>query len=107
MAQDQIDINKALSTRAKISIDPEETVTEHAARIRREADEARFELVKSYVLFFTILTVILALGAICLYEAIWDATASPDTKRWAATLVTSLFAGSISFVLGQKTAKSK
>jgi drug/metabolite transporter (DMT)-like permease len=105
--QDQIDINRALGTRATISIDPEETEAEHAARLKRESDDARFELVKGYALFFTILAVLLALGSICLYETIWDQTASPETKRWAGTLVASLFTGSVSFVLGQKTAKSK
>lgn len=107
MAQDQLDINTALGKRASISIDPEETESEHAARIKREGDEAFFELVKGYVLFFTILLVLLALGSVCLYEAIWDAGASPETKRVAWTLLTSLFTGSVSFVLGQKSAKAK
>jgi hypothetical protein len=100
--QDQIDINTALGKRASISIDPEETAAEHAARIKRQADEARFELVKSYVLFFTTLFVLLTLGAVCLYEAIWDQSASPETRRLAWTLLASLFTGSVSFVLGQK-----
>jgi hypothetical protein len=105
--QDQIDINTALGKRASISIDPEETAAEHAARIKRQADEARFELVKSYVLFFTTLFVLLTLGAVCLYEAIWDQSASPETRRLAWTLLASLFTGSVSFVLGQKSAKTK
>lgn len=107
MPQDQLDINKALGTRAAISIDPEETAEEHTARIKREADEARFELVKSYVLFFTILLVLLVMGGVCLYEAVWDQSASPETKRFAGTILASLFTGSVSFVLGQKTAKAK
>jgi hypothetical protein len=105
--QDQIDINTALGKRASISIDPEETAAEHAARIKREADAARFELVKDYVLLFTTLFVLLALGAVCLYEAIWDQNASPETKRLAWTLLTSLFTGSVSFALGQRSAKAK
>jgi hypothetical protein len=107
MPQDQIDINTALGTRASISIDPEETPEEHTARINREADEARFELVKGYVLFFTVLLFLTVLGAVCLFEAIWDQSASPETKRLAWTLLTSLFTGSVSFVLGQKSAKGK
>ena len=75
--------------------------------MKRQADEARFELVKSYVLFFTTLFVLLTLGAVCLYEAIWDQSASPETRRLAWTLLASLFTGSVSFVLGQKSAKTK
>jgi hypothetical protein len=107
MPQDQIDINTALGKRASISIDPEETAAEHAARIKREADEARFELVKGYVLFFSVLLVLMVLGAVCLFEAVWDQNASPETKRLVWTLLTSLFTGSVSFVLGQKSAKAK
>src|SRR4051812_31428573 len=105
--QDQIDINAALGKRASISIDPEETAEEHTARIKRQAGEAQFELVKGYVLFFTIIVVIAVIGAACLFEAIWDQNAPPETKRVAWTMLASLFTGSVSFVLGQKTAKAK
>lgn len=107
MSQDQIDINGILGKRASISIDPEETQQEHAARLSRENREAIFELVKGYVLFFTIIIVLLLLGAVCLYEAIVDATATVETKRVAWTLLSSLFTGSVSFVLGQKSVKTK
>jgi hypothetical protein len=107
VSQDQIDINGILGKRASISIDPEETQQEHAARLNRENREAIFELVKGYVLFFTIIIVLLLLGAVCLYEAVIDATAAVETKRVAWTLLSSLFTGSVSFVLGQKSAKTK
>jgi hypothetical protein len=105
--QDQIDLNAILSKRASISIDPEETPEEHTARLRRENGEATFELVKAYVLFFTIVGVLLLLGAICIYEAVIDPNANIETKRVAWTLLSSLFTGSVSFVLGQKSAKAK
>jgi hypothetical protein len=105
--QDQLDINSILGKRAAISIDPEETPDEHKARILREQGEARFELIKSYVLLFTLVPAILLLGGFCIYVAQFDSSATVDTKRVAWTMLTSLFTGSVSFVLGQRTAKSK
>jgi hypothetical protein len=59
------------------------------------------------VLFFVIVVVIILLGTLCVYEAVFDQTASPETKRMAWTWLSSLFTGSITFVLGQKSAKTK
>jgi hypothetical protein len=105
--QETIDINEMLSRRATIAIDPEETTEEHTARIRRENREATFELVKGYVLFFVIVTAIILIGALCAYEAVFDASAMADTKRVAWTVLSALFTGSVSFVLGQKSARAR
>lgn len=107
MPQDQIDINGILGKRASISIDPEETAEEHSARIKREGREASFELVKGYVLFFALVIVLILLGLLCAYEAVFDPTASAETKRMAWTMLSSLFTGTVTFVLGQRTAKAK
>jgi hypothetical protein len=103
----EIDLNEMFGKRAAISIDPEETSEAHSARIKKEADEAKFELVKGYVLFFVIVVVIILLGILCVYEAVFDQTASPETKRMAWTWLSSLFTGSITFILGQKSVKTK
>jgi len=34
------------------------------------------------VLFAVLLAAIVTAGIIAAYEGLWDATASPDTKRW-------------------------
>ncbi len=104
MAQDQLDLQQLLG-RATIRIDPEESAEAHTARIAKEQSEAMFELVKSYVLFFVIVGAISVIGTLCLYEAIYDTTATIETKRVAWTMLSALFTGSVSFVLGQKTAK--
>ncbi len=107
MPQETIDINEMLSRRATIAIDPEETPEQHTARIRRESREATFDLVKGYVLFFVIVIAIILIGILCAYESVFDASATADTKRVAWTILSALFTGSVSFVLGQKSAKAK
>jgi hypothetical protein len=42
----EIDLNEMFGKRAAISIDPEETSEARSARIKKEANEAKFELVK-------------------------------------------------------------
>lgn len=107
MAQDTIDIAAIFGRRASIAIDPEETAEEHTARIRRDDRETTFELVKGYVLFFVIVIAIILIGVLCAYEAVFDGSATTETKRVAWTILSALFTGSVSFVLGQKSAKAK
>jgi hypothetical protein len=99
----QIGIDEVLVDRTTITIDAQETAEELQARIKREGRQHTFEMVRNYV----VLGVILILGAASLYEAVFDATASPETKRWAQTVLTALFSGSVSFVLGQISARAK
>ena len=99
----QIGIDELLVDRTTITIDAQETAEERQARLMREGRQHTFEMVRSYV----VLGVILILGAASLYEAILDTTASPETKRWAQTVLTALFSGSVSFVLGQISARAK
>ena len=107
MPQDTIDINEMFGRRATIAIDPEETAEEHTARLRREEREAIFELVKGYVVFFVTVVAIILIGVLCAYEALFDASATPEIKRIAWTILSSLFTGSVGFVLGQKTARTR
>lgn len=103
----EIDLNAMFGKRATITIDPEETAEAHSARIKKEKQEATYELVKAYVLLFVIIAVILSVGGLCVYEAVFDLSATADTKRLAWTWLSSLVTGTITFVLGQKTARSK
>jgi uncharacterized membrane protein YgcG len=107
--QEQLDLAHLTEMlgRASISIDPEESPEEHTARIAKEQREATFEIVKGYVLFFVIVIAIILIGALCAYEAAFDSTATVDTKRVAWTILSALFTGSVSFVLGQRSAKVK
>ncbi|MBW0003459.1 MAG: hypothetical protein JO216_08225 [Hyphomicrobiales bacterium] len=101
---EQIDISTLL-TRASINIDPEESPDARVGRLQRESAQHRFEIVKGYVLLFGVLAGIALVGGLCAYEGIFDPSASADTKRWAQTTLSALFTGSITFLLGQKTAK--
>lgn len=102
---DQIDISTVLA-RASIAIDPEESPEARTSRLARESAQHRWDMTKDYVLFFSILAAIAVVGSLCAYEGIFDAAASADTKRWAQTTLSGLFPGSITFVLGQKTARN-
>jgi hypothetical protein len=99
----KVDLNDLLSTRATISIDPEETVEERAARLKQEGREHTVELVKGCVVFGVIVLAMIFIGGLCAYESVFDPTASPDTKRWAQTTLSVLFAGGVSFVVGRLT----
>jgi hypothetical protein len=104
MPQETLDLTKMFG-RATIAIDPEETPEEHTARIKKEQREATFDIVKSYVLFFVIVAAIIFIGGLCAYESVFDASATPDTKRSAWTMLSALFTGSVSFVLGQMSVR--
>ena len=54
MPSEKLDINGVLANRAEIKINPEETQDERAERLRQEARQHTFELVKSYLVFFLI-----------------------------------------------------
>jgi hypothetical protein len=101
----EVDLNDLFSRRATISIDPEETSDERAARLKKEGREHTVEMVKGCVVFVVIVLAMIFIGGLCAYEGVFDPTASPDTKRWAQTTLAALFAGGVSFVLGQMTAK--
>ena len=101
----ELDLNNALGKRATITIEPEESQEEHTALITSEARQDTVDMVKSCVLFFLVVTAIIIVGGLCSYEGIFDATATSDTKRWAQTTLSALFTGSLSFVLGQMTAR--
>jgi hypothetical protein len=103
MPNQKIGIDELLVDRTTITIDAQETAEDRQARIKREGRQHTFEMVRNYV----VLGVTLIVGAACLYEAVFDAAASADTKRWAQTALTALFSGSVSFVLGQISARKK
>ncbi|MFD2182636.1 hypothetical protein [Rhodoplanes azumiensis] len=94
-------------SRASITIAPEEATDERAVRLRKEDREHRLEQIKGMIVFVVIVGALLGIGGLCAYEAVFDGSASADTKRWAQTTLSALFAGSVSFVLGQMTAKRK
>lgn len=100
----ELDVNVMLA-RASIAIDPEETPDERVARLKREGREHAVEMVKSFVVFVVVVAALLGMGAFCAYKGLFDPTASAETQRWAQTTLSALFTGSVSFVLGQMTAK--
>ncbi len=104
MPPKDLDLN-AMFSRASVQVDPEETVEERGVRLEQERADARLARIKAYVVFFVIVGALIIVGALCAYEGIFNPAASADTKRWAQTTLSALFAGSLSFALGQATAK--
>ncbi len=100
----QLRIDDALD-RASITIGSPETPEERQHRLDRDREKQRYELFKSYVVFIGLFSTLTAVAAVCLYAAVFDQAASPDTKRWAQTVLSAILAGAISFVVGQSTAK--
>ncbi|MDC7786256.1 hypothetical protein PQJ75_01390 [Rhodoplanes sp. TEM] len=102
----ELDVNDMFA-RASITIAPEETAEERTVRLGKDDREHRIEHVKGMIVFGLIVLALVLIGGLCAYEAVFDAAASADTRRWAQTTLSALFAGSVSFVLGQMTAKRK
>lgn len=105
MSGGPINLESVLGSRATVTIAAAETEAEIAHRLELEKDAARHDHLKSMILFFVIVLSVLSVGLLCVYEIVLDVAASQDTRRWAQTTLSSLFAGSISFLLGQSTAR--
>ncbi len=88
-----------------MSVTPEEDPTDKAARIKREERSALIEDCKGIAVFVVLLIGISGLGVISAYEGLFDPAASADTKRWSQTILSSLVAASISFLIGRKVGK--
>jgi hypothetical protein len=101
VAADHLNIRGDLQ--GQVSLTPEEHADDRAARLKTER---RGDLIRDckdivvIVVFTVLLMAIIIVGAIAAYEALWDASASPDTKRWSQTVLSSVMAGGISFVVG-------
>lgn len=100
MPIDQIDVSGQL--KGQVSVKPEEHPEERIVRLRAEQRGALIEDCKGVVTFAVLLTAIVAIGCLCAYEALLDASASPDTKRWSQTVLSALLASAVSFVVGRK-----
>jgi|SRR4051794_9310676 len=101
----EIDLNEVMTTRASISIDPEESPEERSERLLQERRQHTYDLVRSYTTFFLITVALVAIGCLCAYEWVFDPNATPETKRLAQASLAALFTSSVSFVLGQATAR--
>jgi len=99
----QLDLSGSLQ--GQVSITPDEHPDDRAARIRKEDRAAFIEDCKGVAVFGALLVSIIIVGMISAYEAIFDANASADTRRWAQTVLSSLVTGSVSFVIGRKVGK--
>ena len=56
-------------------------------------------------MFATLLLGIIGIALLSAYEGFLDANVSPDTKRWAQTVLSTVLASSISYVVGRKVGK--
>jgi len=101
---ESLDVNDIFK-RGEIKVSPEEYPEERAIRLRNEARSKLLEDIKGMVLFVVLLASLLAVSAVCLKLIAFDDSASPETKRWAQTLLAGLITGSISFLLGRAVGK--
>ena len=100
MSQKPIDLADILP-RATITVSPEESADQRAARLASEAAEHRFRMLRERVVFFAVLAGIVVLACICIFEAVFDGAATQDAKQWARTTLSVLFSSSLTFLLGQ------
>jgi hypothetical protein len=100
MAAEPLNIRGDLQ--GQVSLTPEEHADDRAARLKTEGRRDLIRDYKDVVVFTVVLMAIIVVGAIAAYEALWDASASPDTKRWSQTVLSAVMAGGISFVVGRR-----
>jgi hypothetical protein len=95
-------IDVAGSLRGQISVTPDEHPDDRAARLRAEQRAALIENGKGVAVFAVLLLALVGLGLLAVYEGVFDATASAETRHWAQTILAALVTGAISFVVGRK-----
>ncbi len=89
MQRQQIDISGTLA--GQISVTPPEAPEDAALRRR-----------KDWTVFVVVIGAIILIAMLAAYEGFFDGAASAATQQWGRTLLSSLFTGGISFVVGQK-----
>jgi len=100
MSPDKIDLSGSL--KGQVSVKPEEHPDERGARLRAERRAALIEDCKGVAVFAVLLVGIVAIGVLSAYEGFFDASAPPDARRWAQTVLAALMTGAVSFVVGRK-----
>lgn len=81
---------------------PDEHDDERQARLRAEGRAALLDDIKGFVLFIVLLGVLLGVGSLCLHLIFFRGDSSPETQRWAQTILAALVSGSVSFLVGRK-----
>ena len=92
--------------RATLKIEPEETLAEQAARIAAEQRGRLIEDIQGVIIFMVTLLCLLAVGGLAAYKGFLDPSASPEEKRWGPAVLSGLFTGSFSFLLGRAVGKA-
>ncbi len=103
MAQNQVDVAGRFG--GELTIKSEEHPDERAARLRSIRRSELIEDCKGVAIFIVLIAGVSAVGAIAAYEGIFDPSAQPDTRRWSQTVLSSLIAAAVSFVIGRKVGK--
>jgi hypothetical protein len=102
MAQAPADVNITGSLQGQVTLTPLEHPDERALRLRTIERQSIIEDRKGVAVFVVLLAAIFGIGCLAVYEAVIDPAATPDTRRWAQTVLTALVSGGISFVVGRK-----
>src|SRR3954464_13719640 len=89
----------------ELKFSPEEHPEERTSRLKCEARSKLLEDVKGMIIFFVLLTGLVAISALCVYLIAYDVSASPETKRWSQTVLAGLVSGSVSYLVGRAVGK--
>lgn len=78
---------------------------ESEAERRSRLAQAAHDRWKGTIAFGALILAAFGIGGIAAYLLL-DSSTSPDDKKWAASVLTSLFAGAVAFVTGQKVGQA-
>lgn len=101
-----LDLNElSANHKLDLKVTSEETSAEREARLQRENAAAAHELWKGTIAFGALVVAAFAIGGIATYILL-NPKSQSDDRKWAGTILTSLFTGAVGFITGQKVGQS-
>ena len=94
----------AIAPYSVISVVPREHDDDRQARISREAQEEKFDLVRRYTVLGLVVAGLVGVALLCAFF-IASPSAAPDERQSGRTVLSALFTGGLSFQLGQASAR--
>jgi hypothetical protein len=88
-----------------VTIKPKEHDEETKVRLAAETRAGLLADIRNMILFFVVLGVVLTIGFLCAEFIFFNKAASPETQKWAQTVLTALISGGSSFLVGKAVAK--
>jgi len=88
------------SKKLKFNVSNMETAEEIEARIRRDEKDSDHEQKKELIILWAVVLVVGLVSAVCVV-VVFLPHSSPDSVKWATTLLTTVVAGGVGYMTGK------